>query len=460
MIKTRISSCSIAAEVEASPYTQHVNHIEASPRYLTGSPAIVIGIVLGIGLSHSDPSEELAEWIALPGELFIHSLQLLVVPMVFASVSVAMAHIFSVGKASLIGWRMVVYFITTSIIASLQSVFWAVIFQSLFVNQSGKVISNPIGFQCNNGFYMQVLKNGTVSCTSVHPVTEFYQSDKTFQPLTLSRQLMMLFRQMIPSNSTDGSLMLAIPFGLAVSISQSTETDQPNYLLQLMRQINNTFLLLVRASFYFTPIALVSLIAGSLTQNQNHWALLHNVGFFLAAIALAVIGHLGLIMPAFFFLFTHTNPYRYLRRMIPAQFFAFASASSIATLPVTMRCVDGSQQVSRPLTRFVLSLGATLNMDGSALYYPLGIVFLAKTSGHDIGTVQLILLTIVSTIASIGGAPGLLMIISVWHTVMQTDLPASFAFLIAIDWLVDRFRTVSNITGDTILSRILANCNH
>ena len=102
-------------------------------------------------------------------------------------------------------------------------------------------------------------------------------------------------------------------------------------------------------------------------------------------------------------------------------------------------------------------------MDGSAIFFPIAVVFLAETSGlgNEIKAVQLVLLVIVSTIASIGGAPvpsaSLVMVITVWQTVLDHPIPSSFSLLlIGIDWLVDRFRTVTNVTGDALVTRIIA----
>ena len=154
---------------------------------------------------------------------------------------------------------------------------------------------------------------------------------------------------------------------------------------------------------------------------------------------------------------------KYLSYMMPAQIFALGCASSMATLPVTMRCVDSTGQISQTLSRFVLSLGATVNMDGSALYYPAAIFFMAETAGYgeELGGVQMFLIVVVATVGSVGSAPvpsaGIVMIITVWNSIFpHIELPSTFSYIVATDWLLDRFITATNVTGDTVVTRIVA----
>ena len=456
-------------------------------RYLTGTPAVIlgaiIGILLGIFLPRGDEMSVAADWISLPGELFIRALKSLVVPMVFASLSVGMADILSVGKASKIGWKTLAMYVLTSILASVQSIFWATVFRSSFSrNTDLGVDTDPIvGFKCDNGNFMEMNNDDTLTCTATEASnsTRFLLDDvnavlnlkgESYTAITISDQIMGLLRKMIPVNITaafaEGNLLsvvlFALCFGIALAKSHRSTTHGRNNLLDFLRQVNNIFLVLIKWIINITPIAVISLIAGSIMKNSDT-EILRDLGYLVAAIVSCVLGHVLVVMPMMFFFFTRTNPYGYMKQMIPAQIFAFGSASSMVTVPVTMRCVDATKQVSRSLSRFIVSLGATINMDGAAIYYPIGVVFLAETSGQGpiIGNVQLILLLIVSTIASIGGAPvpnaGLVMIITVWNTTVSNVFPKqAFALLVAIDWLIDRFRTVTNVTGDTFIARIVA----
>lgn len=477
---------------------------------------VIIGAVLGLGLGVAllrlDLTLEARSWFSLPGELFIRALKCLVVPMVFVTLVVGMADLIRIGKASKIGWRSGVLFIFTSLVASMEGVFFALLFRSGIskFKKPDPVYKQPIvAFKCANGNFMamnettqmmQCTGNSTSSAFSqleirdINGVLQLKTTDVKI--LSFSDQLQGLFRVLVPDNITqafaDGTLlsvvMFAIPFGIALAHtgrhaarrrknnssaqvstgdSQELPTRSPkivNFVLEFMRQLNSIFLLLVRCVIRATPFAVVFLVGGAVLQqgNEDKQELLQNVGFFLATIISGAASHVLIVQPLLFFVLTWKNPYSYIKSIAPAQFFAFGCASSIATLPVTMRCVDESKRVSRSLSRFVLSIGATINMDGAALYFPAGIIFLVETSGENftLGPVQLLSLVLISLVASVGGAPvpnaGLVLLVTVWKTITSAPIPDSFSYLVAIDWIADRFRTTVNVTGDAMVCGIIA----
>ncbi|TMW66990.1 hypothetical protein Poli38472_012106 [Pythium oligandrum] len=169
-----------------------------------------------------------------------------------------------------------------------------------------------------------------------------------------------------------------------------------------------------------------------------------------------------IVYPILLRIFTPGNPFVWMQQMIRAQVFALGCASSMATLPITMDCVDKTGKVSKTLYRFVLSLGATINMDGSALGFPIAVVFMAEAAGlgHLIGGVEYFLIILISTVGAIGAAPvpaaGIVMTMTIWTSIFpSTPLPSTFAFIVATDWFTDRFQTAVNVTGDTVVCRIV-----
>jgi len=157
----------------------------------------------------------------------------------------------------------------------------------------------------------------------------------------------------------------------------------------------------------------------------------------------------------------HSNPIKYLSYIVPAQVTALSCASSAATLPVTLRCVKATGMVPDDIRNFVCPLGATVNMDGSAIYFPCACVWLAYLNGIDPNASHFILLVILSTVGSVGTAPvpssALVLIITAYNTVFGgSGTPNGFEFIVAIDWFLDRCITALNITGDTVVSCIIA----
>lgn len=163
-----------------------------------------------------------------------------------------------------------------------------------------------------------------------------------------------------------------------------------------------------------------------------------------------------------YYFFTRTNPFGYLKHILPAQTMAFACASSAATIPVTLKCVKATGIVPDAIGRFVVPLGATVNMDGGAIYFPCASIWLAILNGLEVNASHYILLVIISTIGSVGTAPvpsaSLVLIITAYNTVFNTvGTPDGFEFILAIDWFMDRLRTTLNVSGDAVVTGMVAN---
>eukprot|EP00122_Pirum_gemmata_P013828 Pgem_evm1s12879 len=147
--------------------------------------------------------------------------------------------------------------------------------------------------------------------------------------------------------------------------------------------------------------------------------------------------------------------------MIPLQCFAFASASSAASLPINIQCALKSGRVPKTIANFVLSLGATINMDGGAIYFPIAIIFLGCSAGLDINVSTYFLVILLSTLGSAGTAPvpsaSLVLIITAYNTVFgTTGTPDRFGYILVIDWFMDRCRTTVNVSGDNFMCGIIA----
>jgi Na+/H+-dicarboxylate symporter len=171
--------------------------------------------------------------------------------------------------------------------------------------------------------------------------------------------------------------------------------------------------------------------------------------------------HVFLVYTSIFYFTTGDNPFGYFKFIIPAQTTAFACASSAATMPVTFQCVEASGRVPSAVARFIIPLGATINMDGSAIYFPCACIWLAVLNGITPNFGNYILLCILSTIGSAGTAPvpsaGLVMVLTAYNTVFgTTGVPDGFEFIVAIDWFLDRLQTVVNVSGDTIVAATIA----
>ncbi|KAI9914770.1 hypothetical protein PsorP6_007647 [Peronosclerospora sorghi] len=295
-------------------------------------------------------------------------------------------------------------------------------------------------------------------------------SNTEYENADVSDQIFFILKDLVPNNifasfagtSTLSVIAYAILVGIALMKSVEKEAGVENYPLLIVTHANAVIQLLVNMVVKYIPIAVISLIAGSIASYSSSVVLIRSVAILIATLLVALftltVGVFGLA----FFVTTKQNIFSHLWHMLPAQVFIFGCSSSIATLPITMRCVDATKQVSYEISRFVMPVGATSNLNGTAIYIPLACIFLAKVGGYDalLTPLRFVLLGCVSTIASAGvaGVPhaALVMVLTVWRTVFGVDVPVVFTILVSIDWILDRLRSVVNITTDSIIVRIIA----
>jgi Na+/H+-dicarboxylate symporter len=211
----------------------------------------------------------------------------------------------------------------------------------------------------------------------------------------------------------------------------------------------------------FPPVAVFSLIIKAVGGQNDLAGMFENVGYLVIATVLAMLLQFFVVYVGFFAFFTRTNPFTYLKYIVPAQTMAFACASSAATIPVTLKSVKSTGRVSDAVARFVVPLGATVNMDGGAIYFPCACIWLAIMNGIEPDIGSYFLLVIISTIGSAGTAPvpsaSLVLIITAYNTVFNaTGTPDGFSYILAIDWFMDRLRTTLNVTGDAVVTGMVA----
>ena len=184
---------------------------------------------------------------------------------------------------------------------------------------------------------------------------------------------------------------------------------------------------------------------------------LSQTGWYVATVLLGLAIHALVTLPLILWVFTKRNPYRFMYQMSQALLTAFSTASSSATLPVSMQCAVEKAGVSKRSTEFVLPLGATINMDGTALYEAAAAIFIAQAIGMDLSLLQQLVIAVTATLAAIGAAgipeAGLVTLVIVLNAV---GLPIEYIGLIlSVDWFLDRFRTATNAFGDAVGSAVV-----
>lgn len=279
-----------------------------------------------------------------------------------------------------------------------------------------------------------------------------------------------IFLKIVPDNVTsafaEGNFVAVIFLGAMIGLSLGKilvkKGEQfKSVLMPFLDELLEVFVMFINWIIMLTPFAVISLIAAAVGNEENLGEAFGNVGYLILAVIFGMILHIVFVFCGFYFMFTRKNPLGYLKFMIPAQTMAFSCASSAATIPVTFNCVKNTKLVPNAVARFVVPLGATVNMDGGAIYFPIACVWLATLNGIEPTAAQLVLLVIVSSFGSVGSAPvpssGLVLVITAYNTVFNTTgTPDGFSFVVAIDWFLDRLITAMNVTGDSIVAGIIA----
>jgi Na+/H+-dicarboxylate symporter len=256
-------------------------------------------------------------------------------------------------------------------------------------------------------------------------------------------------------------ICFAIMFGIAAS-KLKLKKGERNHLFDFFGQLNGVLTMLVKAVINFAPYAIASLIMSALAKASDLSALLKDVGVLCLCIFCGCAVHAIIALPTLFFIVVKQNPFSYMRKCLPAYIFAISTSSSAATLPVSMKMVGATGEVQTSVARFVLSLGATVNMDGSAISYPAILIFLAYASGlkEEVDVGKMVSIILISTLGAIGSSPipqaGLIMIVTMWTaTFPEHKLPDQYSYVASVNFLIDMVCTCVNVIGDTLVSRMV-----
>lgn len=250
-----------------------------------------------------------------------------------------------------------------------------------------------------------------------------------------------------------GLVVASIVFGIAISSARA----QSGNLLVVFNELSQTMMRVTGWVIWLSPIGVFFLILSKLMEMDNILEVFAKLGLYFLTVAGGIIFHGFVVLPIIFFVVTKKNPVKFIGNMGQAIATAFGTSSSSATLPVTIQCLEHNNKIDPRVARFVLPIGATINMDGTALYEAVAAIFIAQLRGIQMTFTNVIAVSITATAASIGAAgipqAGLVTLVMVLDTV---GLPAEdVSLVIAVDWMLDRVRTVVNVLGDAFGAAIV-----
>ncbi len=389
--------------------------------------AILIGMLLGV-VSVAIFGEAMLP-VKFLGAIFLNSLKMIVIPLLFCSMIVGIANLGDVRKLGRTGLKTMLYFLSTSSIAVI----------------IGLVLVNII--QPGEGF--------SIVGASLPEAVQNRESYSFFSWLT----------NQIPSNiigaAAETKVLPVIVFALFFGGVLTTIGAKGKPVIAFFEGINEAIMKIVHIIMLFAPIGIFGLVAGQLAAQggmSGFTNVLAALGKYSLVVILGLLIHAVIILPMFLKLLGGKNPIEYLVGMSQALTTAFATASSSATLPVSMECVEEKNDIDKRSSSFVLPLGATINMDGTALYEAVAAMFIAQAYGIDLPILAQITIFATAVLASVGAAgipeAGLVTMVLVLTAV---GLPLEgIGLILAIDWFLDRCRTTVNVWGDSIGAAVIA----
>ena len=242
--------------------------------------------------------------------------------------------------------------------------------------------------------------------------------------------------------------MFSLVFGVA--IASVGEEGKP--VLKFFEAFVSIMMKLTSWIINLAPIGVLFLVAGSVIEMKNPAQIFASLAWYFATVLIGLAIHSMVVLPVIYGVITRSSPFGFIKNMGNALATAFGTASSSATLPVTMDALEQKNNIDPRISRFVLPIGATINMDGTALYEAVAAIFIAQVRGVALDAGKVAAISITATCASIGAAgipqAGLVTMVMVLQTV---GLPSNdVALILAVDWLLDRFRTAINVLGDSL----------
>ncbi|MCA9137726.1 MAG: dicarboxylate/amino acid:cation symporter [Planctomycetales bacterium] len=421
--------------------------------------AIFLSIVAAIALALIRP--HWAASLEIGGEVFLRMLKMIVVPLVFTSVMCGVLGMGDVRKLGRPGAAAIGYYVVTTALAVVVGLIVVNVVQpgKGTVDQAAlaKVKSEGQGTP-KAKITQSIAESSGLSEEEVNGVLASLPPGETVQPeiSTIFKNLvLMLVTDNLFVSAAKTQLLPIIVFAIVFAGMLTTMHEDVTSITRLITQANTALMRFVMLLMHFAPLGIFCLVAsrfGEAQANGKFLQELSQIGWYFGTVLGGLAIHAFITLPAIYYLVRRENPYRYLLAMSQALLTAFSTASSSATLPVTLECSEQAG-VSKRSTEFVVPLGATINMDGTALYEAAAAIFIAQAApGFDLDFWQQVIVAVTATLAAIGAAgipeAGLVTMLIVLNAV---GLPLEYMGLIlSVDWLLDRFRTTVNVFGDSI----------
>ncbi len=382
--------------------------------------ALVLAVLFGIYFRNY------VGYISWMGEIFLRALKMIIIPLVISSIVSGVANIGSAESLGRLGLKTMMFYTITSLVAILTGLFLVNLFKPGVGADLNLVQSVAPG-----------LGSETLGSILIKIIPE-----NIFLSLTANNQLLSV-------------ILFSILFGFFI-------TKAPSKASQLLTDLfNSVFEVMMKLTLFiikFTPFGVFGLVAPKIAEQTNLAALFQSMGLYMLVVIGGLVIHSAVTLPLVLRVVGRINPLKHFKAMRAPLLTAFSTSSSNATLPLTMEAIETNAGVSAKISSFTLPLGATVNMNGTALYECVAVMFIAQAYGVELSVMQQVVVVVTALLAAIGAAgipmAGLVMI-SIVLTAVGLPLEG-VGLILAVDRLLDMFRTAVNVWGDTCGAVVIA----
>ena len=389
---------------------------------------LIVGLVVGLILNNMGASyfrdKLLVDGLfTLVGTVFLNGIKMMVVPLVFISLVNGAASISDIRKLGRVGTKTIGFYLVTTAVAITIAILLAMIINpGVGLDMSSLVTSEPT--------------------------------------IKEAKPLVAVIYDMVPGNPVaamaNGEMLQIIVFAILMGVGLASMGEKAKPVVDLFDKLNDLMMKMVGIVMLIAPYGVACLIAK--TFSVLGFAAMVPLAKYMFCVLFALLLHAGITYSGLLVAFTKLNPITFFKKFVPAMGVAFSTASSSATLPVTLETVEKNLGVSKSIASFTIPLGATINMDGTAIMQGAATIFISQLYGLPLSLSMILTVILTATLASVGtaGVPGVgLIMLSMVLTAVGLPIEG-IAIIIGIDRILDMSRTAINITGDAICTIIVA----
>ncbi|XP_062566675.1 excitatory amino acid transporter-like [Saccostrea cucullata] len=470
---------------------------------------VFAGIILGIGLRAAEPSKGAIRLIAFPGDILMRMLKMMILPLIVSCMITGLTSM-DVHSSGKMGLRGVVYYFVTTFLAIVLGIILVIAIHpgdksnmpeededaeklgddrvsslDAFLDLIRNIFPDNIiqaSFQHIRTTYIDKKAKSKVYFTaSLQDAIDLNLTDKV--NMSLGMALNEKWQELIRLNKSDQfnstrlyykepyvftaqkqslnngiNVLGIIGFFTAFGMILSKMGEKGKPMVEFFAILNHIIMEMVNIIMWYSPIGIMFLVCGKILDIEDPSEMMQRLGMYMLTVILGLFIHAFITLSLVYFAATRRNPFHILRGVLQALVTAFGTGSSSATLPITFRCLEETLHIDSRVTRFILPIGATINMDGTALYEAVGPIFIAQMNDINLSFGQIVVVSLTATCASIGAASipsaGLITMLMVLTSVgLPTD---DISLILAVDWFLDRIRTAINVLGDSYGAAIVA----